>query len=168
VYAPPGLLSRLTSGSPPLPDTPPTSFTSITSTRRFSSYRIVVKLVMPSKKSKSKSSRRWSMYSALHDNVSCLLAEDDLHFDFHENDGTESCIKDYDTNIMGRFLCRNRACGSSGWSSKKIVVTIYMYSGTQYNARVYHQRCMEYNNLSKPRLDDSYAERVAYRLKKVV
>jgi hypothetical protein len=106
------------------------------------------------------------MYSALHDNVSCLLAEDDLHFDFHENDGTESCIEEYDTNIMGRFLGRNRACGSSGWLSKKIAVSIRMYSRTQYNARVYHQRCLECNSLSKPRLDDSYAEIVAYRLKK--
>jgi len=42
-----------------------------------------------------------------------------------------------------------------------------MYSpGAQYNARIYHQRCLRCNNLSKPRLDDSYAERVTYRLKK--
>jgi hypothetical protein len=93
------------------------------------------------------------MYSALHDNVLHLLTEDDLHFDFHGNDDTGSCIKEYDTNIMGQFICHNRACGSSGWSSKKIAVTIRMYSGTQYNARVYHQRCLECNNLSKPRLD---------------
>lgn len=42
-----------------------------------------------------------------------------------------------------------------------------MYSpGAQYNARIYHQRCLRCNNLGKPRLDDSYAERVTYRLKK--
>jgi hypothetical protein len=119
---------------------------------------------MPSRKPKS--DRRWSMYSALHDDVSRLLEEDDLHFDFHENDDTESCTKEYDTNIMGRFRCHNRACGSNGWPSKRIAITIRMYPGAQYNARVYHQRCLRCNSLSKPRLDNSYAERVAYRLKK--
>ncbi len=54
------------------------------------------------------------MYSALHDDVSHLLEEDDLHFDFHENDDIESCIKEYDTNIMNRFRCHNRECDSNG------------------------------------------------------
>lgn len=124
----------------------------------FSNYRLST-LVMPSKP-------KWSVYSVLHDDVSRLLEENDLHFDFHENDDTKSCINEYDTNIMGRFICGNRSCGSSGWSSKKIAITIRMYTGAQYNARVYHQRCQKCNGLSKPRLDDSYAERVAYRLKK--
>ena len=122
---------------------------------------------MPSRKSKSVSSTPgWSMYSKLHDDVSRLLEEDDLYFDFHGNSNAKNCIKEYDTNIMGRFICSNQECGSNGWSSKRIAVTIRMYSGAQYNARVYHQRCQECNWLSKPRLDGSYAERVAYRLKK--
>jgi len=119
---------------------------------------------MPSRKPKS--IQRWSMYPVLHDDVSRLLEEDDLHFDFHANDDFGSCTNQYDTNIMGRFICHNRACGSNGWPSKKIAIIIRMYPGAQYNARVYHQRCLKCNNLSKPRLDDSYAERVAYRLKK--
>lgn len=119
---------------------------------------------MPSRQSKS--DRRWSMYPALHDEVSRILEEDDLHFDFHQDDDTKGFIKEYDTNIMGRFICRNRACASRGWSSKKIAITVRMYSGAQYNATVYNQRCRECNYLSKPRLDASYAERVAYRLKK--
>lgn len=49
---------------------------------------------------KSKSYRR-SMYPALHDDVSRLLKENDLHFDFHENDYPRTCIKEYNTNIMG-------------------------------------------------------------------
>ena len=119
---------------------------------------------MPSRRQKS--NQRWSMYSALHDDVSDLLEKDDLHFDFNESDDTMNCIKTYDTNIMGRFICRNQACGSSGWSSKRIAITIRMYPVAQYNARVYNQRCQACNSLSKPRLDDSYAERVAYRIKK--
>ena len=119
---------------------------------------------MPSRKSKP--NRRWSMYPALHDDVSRLLEEDDLHFDFHENDDAKGCTKNKDTNVMGRFMCHNRKCDSRGWSSKRIAITIRMYPGAQYNARVYSQRCQDCNSLSKPRLDDSYSERVAYRLKK--
>merc|ERR1712093_619787 len=52
------------------------------------------------------------------------------------------------------------------WSSKKITITIRMYSGQRYNARVYHQRCRACQALSRPVLDDSYADRVAYRLLK--
>ena len=118
------------------------------------------------KPKKSKSAPKWSMYPELHDDVLRLLEDEDLHFDFHENDDPRTCIKDYDTNVMGRFICHNRACGSSGWSSKKIAITVRMYPEEEYNVRVYHQRCQRCNGLSTPRLDDSYAERVAYRLKK--
>ena len=120
---------------------------------------------MPSKKSKnSKSDRRWSIYPALHNDVSCLLEEEDLHFDFHENDDSEGCVEEWETNIMGHFKCCNRAC-SKRWQSKVIATTIRMYPGAQYNARVYNQHCKKCDSLGKPRLDNSYAERVAYRLK---
>lgn len=119
---------------------------------------------MPSRKSNFK--RPWSMYPALHDDVSRLLEEEDLHFDFCNDDNSHACTEEYDTNIMGRFPCHNPACASGGWSSKRIAITIRMYPGARYNARVYYQRCKQCNGLSKPRLDDSYADRVAYRLKK--
>jgi hypothetical protein len=48
----------------------------------------------------------------------------------------------------------------------RIAITIRMYRGERYNTRVYHQRCKACNSLSRPILDDSYAKRVAYRLKK--
>lgn len=119
---------------------------------------------MPSRKNKPVP--KWSMHPELHGDVSLLLAEDDLHLSFHQNDSASQCLKDYDTNIMGRFSCRNETCTASGWSSKKIAITIRLYSGGRYNARVYHQRCQQCNNLSQPWLDDSYGERIAYRLKK--
>jgi len=106
-----------------------------------------------------------SMYPSLHDGVSSLLEDEDLHFDFYNKDA-EACTRTYDTTVMGRFICRNRACSSPGWSSKIIAITIRMYTGARYNARVYHQRCRRCNSLSRPILDDSYAKRVAYRLKK--
>ncbi|QSZ29005.1 hypothetical protein DSL72_003514 [Monilinia vaccinii-corymbosi] len=119
---------------------------------------------MPSRRKGS--SERWSMYPLLHDSVSRLLKEENLHFDFHDVDDDASCIKEYDTRVMGRFICHNDACNSHGWSSKRIAITIRMYPEEKYNGRVYHQRCRSCNSLSKPLLDDSYAERVAYRIKK--
>jgi len=101
----------------------------------------------------------------MHDDVSRLLEVDGLRFEFHDVDSDVDAIRSYDTNIMGRFTCNNRRCGSSGWASLRIAITIRMYEGRRYNARVYHQRCKICNLLSKPTLDDSYAERVAYRLK---
>ena len=121
---------------------------------------------MPSKKESKSNRQKWSMYSALHDDVSRRLEEHNLHFAFHERDDSVNCINAHDTTIMGRFKCHNRACSSSGWSSKRIAITIRMYAGGRYNARVYHQRCKGCDGLSRPDLDNSYAERVVYRLKK--
>ena len=73
---------------------------------------------------KSKSDRTWFMYQTLHDDVSRLLEEDDLHFDFYKHDDTKNCIKEYHTNIIGRFICRNYACNSKGWSSRRIAITL--------------------------------------------
>ena len=114
---------------------------------------------------KSGPAKKWSMYPSLHDTVSDLLHEHNLFFDFHEDD-SDNCVRNYDTNIMGRFTCRNPVCSSGGWKSKQIAITIRMYPGDRYNARVYYQGCRACGRLSKPHLDGSYAERIAYRLKK--
>lgn len=107
----------------------------------------------------------WSMFPSLHDDVMKLLEDCGLTFAFHDA-GKESCIKEHDTNIMGSFLCDNSECAGRKWSSKIISINIRMYSGRRYNARVYNQRCKVCNRISMARLDHSYAERVAYRLKK--
>lgn len=108
----------------------------------------------------------WSMFPSLHQEVLRYLQDTDLHFRFHNIDDPINYIQKYDTNIMGRFVCHNRACTSGGWSSKMIAISIRLYPNSTYNARIYHQRCRECKRLAKPRLDDSYAERVVYRLKK--
>ena len=107
----------------------------------------------------------WSMYEALHDEVSELLVDADLHLEFHADDGDTGYTRVHDTNIMGRFVCHNRACRAKGWSSKHIAVRIRLYPGQKYNARVYHQRCKFCNRLSRPLLDQSYSERIAYWIK---
>ncbi|GKZ37877.1 hypothetical protein AbraIFM66950_009705 [Aspergillus brasiliensis] len=132
---------------------------------------------MPSRKSNSKSKsttlprNRWSMYPALHTDVLTHLS--DTHppitsLTFHPFDDSQTSKREYDTNIMGRFTCPNKdSCRSTGWTSKKIAITIRLYEGDEYNARVYHQRCKRCNALSRPFLDEqSYAERIAYRMKK--
>ncbi|KAL6704446.1 hypothetical protein ACN47E_008190 [Coniothyrium glycines] len=114
---------------------------------------------------KTKPAKKWSLYPSLHDEVSTLLSEDSLWFIFHEQDDTHSCTNSYDTNIMGKFTCSNTAC-LAVWSSKQIAITIRSYSPARYNARVYFQSCKKCQKMGEPQLDHSYAERVAYRLKK--
>lgn len=114
-----------------------------------------------------KSSRpRWSMFPSKHDSVTRLLALDGLQFTFHDLDDDVGCVKNYNTNIMGRFKCYNNKCSSDGWSSKQIAIYIRMYEGNEYNAQVYHQQCKACKFVGKPIVDDSYAERISYRLKK--
>lgn len=113
-----------------------------------------------------KPAARWSLHPKFHDDVAALLYEEGLDLDFLDVDDGESNIRSRDTNIMGRFICRNRRCHSGGWSSKKIAVTIRMYPGQQYNARVYHQRCKICNSVGRPVLDGSYVERVCYWIKR--
>lgn len=123
---------------------------------------------MPRKRARTRNQQAessWSMYPTSHEAVSTLLDDHNLEFDFHDDDDSD-CDEDYDTNIMGRFRCRNGACRNGKWTSKLIAITIRLYPGEEYNARVYHQRCKGCGTLSKPELDESYAERVAYRLKK--
>lgn len=119
---------------------------------------------MPAKQARSRTT--WSMYPECHDGVASLLEDDDLAFDFYGNDDTQNSMKEYDTTIMGRFRCENPSCTSNEWLRKKIAITIRLFQRQKYNARVYHQRCKSCNWISRPTLDDSYAERVVYRLKK--
>lgn len=116
---------------------------------------------MPPKKVRS-----WSLYPSLHDGVSNLLEEVDLDYEFYGIDDPATSKIEHDTTIMGKFRCYNKNCPSKGWGSRTIAITIRLYDGQKYNARVYFQRCESCNRLSKPTLDNSYAERIAYRIKR--
>jgi hypothetical protein len=115
---------------------------------------------------KKKPIATFSTYQTLHDEVSNLLAAADLHFEFCEDDDETRCTRVRSTNIMGRFVCHNRACSSKGWPSNMIATRIRLYPGHKYNARVYHQRCKVCSWLSQPVLDQSYAERIVYWIKR--
>lgn len=114
-----------------------------------------------------KTARLWSLHPKLHDDVARLLDAEGLHLDFFDADDENSNIEERDTNIMGRFICQNSGCYSSGWSSKRVAITIRMYPQQRYNARVYHQRCRNCTSIGRLFLDtECYAERVTYWLKK--
>jgi hypothetical protein len=117
-------------------------------------------------KKKNKSRNPWSLYPSRHKDVLRLSQESGLSFDFYDIDDPFKSTREYDTNVMGRFTCWNTRCISKGWSSRMIPVTIRLYHDSRCNVRVYNQRCQECGRTSRPRLDDSYAERVVYRLKK--
>ena len=103
---------------------------------------------------------------SLHQDVSHQLRRHGLTFDFHADDDVEDIVMEYDTHIKGTFTCTNNACESRRWTSKQIAIAIRQYPGLKYNARVFYQRCQSCNAISRPELDDSYAERVSYRLAK--
>ncbi|KAL4870730.1 hypothetical protein BDV12DRAFT_195202 [Aspergillus spectabilis] len=121
---------------------------------------------MPSHKRKTKT---FSMYPNLHPYVSDFLesTNPELEFSFHTDDNDDTCTHDRITTVMGSFACHNPRCTNPGWYSKKVAITIRMYDGDQYNARVYYQRCMNCNFLAKPKLNkECYAERVVYWIKR--
>jgi hypothetical protein len=108
-----------------------------------------------------------SMLSSRYKDVLFVLKAHGLSFKFHNEDDSSSCIEAWDTNIMGRFSCRNGDCNSQGWPSKAIATTIRLYADARYNAKIYHQRCMKC--LTPGRIegvDESYVERVSYWLKR--
>ncbi|KAK7185466.1 uncharacterized protein CC84DRAFT_1189984 [Paraphaeosphaeria sporulosa] len=108
---------------------------------------------------------KFSLHPELHGAVSLHLADDDLHFSFRQDRSDARSTKAWNSNIRGVFICYNNKCPSRSWASGMVAIRILLYAGQQYHAQVYHQRCEQCNFVSKPRLDDSYAERVARRLK---
>lgn len=114
----------------------------------------------------SDSEKKWSLYPSLHSKVSRLLQEHLLCYSFYKADDPNSCVQAYDTAITGFFKCHNEECESSGWTSKSVSITIRQYPGRKYNARVYHQHCENCKSISRPFLNKTYAERVAYRIKR--
>ena len=127
-------------------------------------FPLVTRFKMPYRR---KAASLWSLHPELHDDVARSLDEEELQLDFFEVDDEQTNIKERDTNVMGRFICQNNRCYSSGWSSNKIAITIRMYPRQRYNARLYHQRCRNCRAIGRLVLDtESYAERVTYWLKK--
>ncbi|KAI1653496.1 zinc-binding domain-containing protein [Daldinia decipiens] len=106
------------------------------------------------------------MFPSLHQRVLDAISDQAVSARFDEKTTNQSNNK-YSTNITGKFKCSNKDCSKGGWSSKKVSILIRGYPGNGYNALVFNQRCQSCNKLGILTLDEnSYVERVAYRLKK--
>jgi hypothetical protein len=90
-----------------------------------------------------------------------------LHLRFYRIEDTTQPIDSSDTNILGHFRCKHRACSGTYWSSGAVATNIRLYRKDRYNARIFHQRCQKCESLCRPEIDEeTYVDRVVYRLKK--
>ncbi|KAK3353791.1 zinc-binding domain-containing protein [Lasiosphaeria hispida] len=106
------------------------------------------------------------MFPSLHPSVLDVVANAVPSAWFNERDSEDDFNNEWDTNVMGKFICDNQRCRKRGWGSKKVAIRIRGYPGSGYNAVVYNQRCKVCDVLGVFTLDeDSYVERVAYWLK---
>jgi hypothetical protein len=106
------------------------------------------------------------MFPSLHQDVSNAVS-DEIHSTWFNEGDDENSNNKYSTHVMGKFRCDNNGCSNRGWNSKKVAILIRGYPENGYNAVVFNQRCKSCKRLGILTLDeDSYIERVAYRLKK--
>jgi hypothetical protein len=135
-------------------------------------------------------------YPSLHDDVLEAIGgtiSPTPYFNEVEDDGT--AIREYDTNIMGRFQCSDQNwyglcfcfpsqsictqrsdhpanhsiwCSSQpGWGSGVVAIHIRQFDDNSYNADVFGQRCKKCNKLGVLAVNQpSYVDRISYRLKK--
>lgn len=111
----------------------------------------------------------WSFKPALdwHERVRGLIHAAGLSLEFDPFDDSDNCIEEKITNCLGHFECLNERCPSAGnlWSSGYTPIVIRLYPDREYNVKVYFQHCLKCNEIARPRLEESFAEIVAYRLK---
>ncbi|KAK4233423.1 zinc-binding domain-containing protein [Achaetomium macrosporum] len=108
-------------------------------------------------------------FPSLHDDILNVLSDEDIMPTpwFNTSGGDREAMEIYSTNIMGKFRCHNQACPKAGWASKRVAIVIRRYTRNGYNATVFNQRCKSCERLGDLTIDEnSYVERVAYRLKK--
>jgi len=110
------------------------------------------------------------MFPQLHEAVRSIVGEAIPALWFNQEDTEDDLHKEYDTSVMGKFVCTNSKCHKSGWSNLMVAVWIRLYCGHRrdgYNAVVFNQRCISCDCLGTLTLHEkSYVERVSYRLRK--
>jgi hypothetical protein len=111
--------------------------------------------------------REFFMFPALHQNIAEAVLPEISSTWFQEDEDDDDFDDEWCTHVMGVFVCNNNACKKQLWVSRMVPIEIRGYDGNGYSAIVYNERCMSCNKLGTFVLDeDSYIERVAYRLKK--
>ncbi|KAK1035728.1 hypothetical protein LTR12_016455 [Friedmanniomyces endolithicus] len=71
--------------------------------------------------------RSFDVRPSLHQDVSRLLRQYGLSFEFFPVDDPHGLLKEHDSSIMGKFTCTNKSCSSLRWTSKQIAITIRQY-----------------------------------------
>ncbi|KAI5865706.1 zinc-binding domain-containing protein [Durotheca rogersii] len=104
-------------------------------------------------------------YPSLHQDVANAVSDQIPSTWFKKKD--KGFEEEYSTKVMGKFKCNNGGCSKDGWASRTVAIVIRRYPNNGYNATVFNQRCQSCNKLGTLTLNEnSYIERVAYRLKK--
>lgn len=107
------------------------------------------------------------MFPSLHQDVINAVSDDIASIWFQEDESNKDGNNEYSTHVMGKFRCNNSTCMTDGWSSKKVAMLIRGYRENGYHAIVFNQRCKACGQLGSLALnEESYIDRVAYRLKK--
>lgn len=107
------------------------------------------------------------MFPSLHEAVVNAVARSMISPSFYDGENDADANNEYQTHVMGKFRCKNKAYSTRGWGSKKVAILIRGYAGNGYNAEVFNQRCKTCDTLGTLTLDQkSYVERVAYRIQK--
>jgi ribosomal protein L31 len=111
--------------------------------------------------------REFFLFPELHQSIAEAVFPEILSTWFQEDDDDDDCDEEWQTHVMGIFICTNNACKAQLWVSRMVPIEIRGYDSNGYSATVYNERCMSCNRLGTFVLDeDSYIGRVAYRLKK--
>lgn len=127
----------------------------------------ITRLEMARKKSSKPKGGTSFMFPSLHQTVLKAVSDGMAKTWFQKKDSDEDSNNEYSTHVRGRFKCNNSACPTDGWSSKMVTILIRGYHRNGYNAVVFNQRCRACERLGTFVLDEeSYVDRVAYRLKK--
>jgi hypothetical protein len=112
--------------------------------------------------------REFFTFPALHPNVAAAVSPEisSAWFNSAADDDDDTFDEDYNTHVMGKFICTKKTC-KKRWGSKKVAIEIRGYANNGYSAVVYNQNCKACGKPGTFELDiPSYVERVAYRLKK--
>ncbi len=112
-------------------------------------------------------SKPFFMLPSLHQRVLRAVADDSLYPRFIKRNSDDESTRKYETHVMGVFICTYNDCSGSSWASKEVAIVIRRYPNNGYNAVIFNQRCQVCHKLGSLSLNEnSYVERVAYRLKK--
>lgn len=112
------------------------------------------------KRRKKKGTKEYSMRPDLNSEVIGTIDGKMKSIKFNNEDSDSEC-RELEVNLVGTFVCPN--CRRS-WKSGIVFTVVRLYFNNTYNAKVYGQRCKRCENASLPKLDETYAQRVSYKL----